>query len=76
MDDAIPVVASADIMVVIGTSLNVYPAAGLINYAQRGIPIFVIDPERPSVYQRNVTFIQEKAGKGVEILKEKLKEQI
>jgi NAD-dependent deacetylase len=76
MDDAIPVVASADIMVVIGTSLNVYPAAGLINYAQRGIPIFVIDPERPSVYQRNVTFIQEKAGRGVEILKEKLKEQI
>jgi NAD-dependent deacetylase len=76
MDDAIPVVAGADILVVIGTSLNVYPAAGLINYAQRGIPIFVIDPERPSVYQRNVTFIQEKAGRGVEILKEKLKEQI
>ena len=38
--------------------------------------IYVIDPERPSVYIRNVTYIQEKAGKGVEILKEKLKEQI
>ena len=72
MDDAIPIVESADILVVIGTSLNVYPAAGLFNYAKRGTPIFVIDPERPSVYIRNVNYIQEKAGRGVEILKEKL----
>lgn len=73
MDDAIPLVESADILVVIGTSLNVYPAAGLVNYAGRETPIFVIDPERPQVYIRHVTYIQEKAGKGVEILKEKLK---
>ena len=73
MDDAIPIVESADILAVIGTSLNVYPAAGLVNYAKRGTSIFVIDPERPSVYIRNVNYIQEKAGKGVEILKEKLK---
>lgn len=73
MDDAIPMVESCDILVVIGTSLNVYPAAGLVNYANKGIPIFVIDPERPQVYIRNVTYIQEKAGKGVEILKEFLK---
>jgi len=72
MDDAIPLVEKADILVVIGTSLNVYPAAGLVNYAKRGTPIFVIDPERPSVYIRNVNYIQEKAGRGVEILKEKL----
>ena len=76
MDDAVPMVESADILVVIGTSLNVYPAAGLVNYTKRGTPIFVIDPERPPVYIRNVTYIQEKAGKGVEILKEKLKELI
>ena len=76
MDDAIPIVESADILVVIGTSLNVYPAAGLVNYAKSGAPIFVIDPERPSVFIRNVTYIQEKAGKGVQILKEKLKELI
>lgn len=76
MDDAIPIVESADILVVIGTSLNVYPAAGLVNYAKRGTPIFVIDPERPSVFIRNVNYIQEKAGKGVEILKEKLKELV
>lgn len=76
MDDAIPIVESADILVVIGTSLNVYPAAGLLNYAKKGTPIFVIDPERPQVYIRNVTYIQEKAGKGVELLKEKLKELV
>lgn len=73
MDEAIPMVESADILVVVGTSLNVYPAAGLVNYAKRGTPIFVIDPERPPMYIRNVTYIQEKAGKGVELLKEKLK---
>lgn len=72
MDDAIPLVESADILVVIGTSLNVYPAAGLVNYTKRETPIFVIDPERPGGYIRNVIYIQEKAGKGVEILKDKL----
>ena len=76
MDDAIPLVEAADILVVIGTSLNVYPAAGLVNYAKRETPIFVIDPERPQVYIRNVNYIQEKAGKGVEILKEKLKSMV
>jgi NAD-dependent deacetylase len=76
MDDAIPIIESADILVVIGTSLNVYPAAGLVNYTRKGTSIYVIDPERPSVFIRNVIYIQEKAGKGIEILKEKLKEQI
>ncbi len=76
MDDAIPMVESADILVVIGTSLNVYPAAGLVNYAKKGTPIFVIDPERPQIYIRNVIYIQEKAGKGVDILTTKLKEMI
>lgn len=70
MEEAIQIVERADILVVIGTSLNVYPAAGLINYTKSGTPLYLIDPERPSVILRNVTFIQEKAGKGVEILKE------
>lgn len=74
MDEAIPLVELADILVVIGTSLNVYPAAGLVHYVRNGTPIFVIDPERPEVYIRNVNYIQEKAGKGVQILKERLKE--
>jgi NAD-dependent deacetylase len=72
MDEAILMVRKADVLVVIGTSLNVYPAAGLINYTKSGTPIYVIDPERPQVYINNVTFLQEKAGKGVELLKELL----
>jgi NAD-dependent deacetylase len=72
MEEAIPIAESADIMVVIGTSLNVYPAAGLVNYVRKGTPIFVVDPERPSAYIRNVRYIQEKAGRGVKLLKEEL----
>lgn len=72
IDEAVEIVRNADILVVIGTSLNVYPAAGLVNYALKQTPIFVIDPESPSVSHRKVEYIQEKAGKGVEILKEKL----
>ncbi len=70
--DAIPLVESADLLVVIGTSLNVYPAAGLVHYVRKGTPIVVIDPHRPDMYIRNVTYIEEKASRGVEILKEKL----
>ena len=74
MEDAIPIVEKADIFVVVGTSLNVYPAAGLLYYAKPGVPVFVIDPERPPVTSKSVIFIEEKAGAGVETLKEKLKE--
>ncbi len=73
MEEAVPLVEKADIFVVVGTSLNVYPAAGLLHYTRDDIPLFVVDPERPPVYMREVTFIEEKAGRGVTILKEKLK---
>lgn len=76
MEEAIPLVEKADILVVIGTSLNVYPAAGLVNYTKTGTPIYLIDPEIPSAYIRNVTYIQEKASKGVELLKERLMKEI
>ncbi len=73
MAEAVPIVESADILVVVGTSLNVYPAAGLIHYAKADVPIFVIDPNRPAVHLKEVTFIEEKAGAGVAILKDQLK---
>lgn len=72
MYEAIPIVQKADILAVIGSSLVVYPAASLVNYIKPGTPVFVIDPNRPDTYIKNVTYIEEKAGKGVEILKEKL----
>jgi len=58
--EAIPMVEQADIFVVIGTSLNVYPAAGLINYAKKDVPIFLIDP-KPVYTPIKVNVIQEKA---------------
>ncbi len=67
INDAIPVVEDADIFVVIGTSLNVYPAAGLLNYVRNGVPIFLIDPNPVTVY-KNVTYIAEKAGAGMQKL--------
>ena len=70
---AIGIIQKADVLVVIGTSLAVYPAAGLVNYVPKGTPVFVIDPNRPEVYLQNVTYIEEKAGKGMEILREELK---
>ena len=71
IEDAISIVQKADIFVVIGTSMNVYPAAGLINYVGRSVPIFLIDPKPVNVFA-NVIVISEKAGKGVAILKDKL----
>ncbi len=72
IENAAAIAREADIFVVAGTSLAVYPAAGLVNYTRPGAPIFVIDPQKPAVYLDNVEYIQEKAGKGVEILKVKL----
>lgn len=69
---AIKIVGSADILVVVGTSLAVYPAASLVNYVKPGTPLFVVDPNRPEVFLENVTYIEEKAVKGLEILKSKL----
>ena len=73
MNEAVTLAAEADIFVVIGSSLNVYPAAGLINYAPPGAAIWVIDPKDVSVpVNRKVEVIMEKASKGVAILAERL----
>lgn len=72
IDNAVLIAQKADIFVVVGTSLAVYPAAGLVNYTRPGIPVFVIDPQKPAVYIDEVEYIQAKAGRGVEILKTKL----
>lgn len=54
----------ADVFIVVGTSMNVYPAAGLIHYVPRDTPCYLIDPKAVSV-SRQVTVIQEKATTGV-----------
>ena len=58
--------AEADIFVIIGTSLNVYPAAGLVRYTRPGTPIFLIDPEEvPSGGISNLTHIRKGASEGM-----------
>ena len=70
MDIAIEKVMQADIFIIIGTSLNVYPAASLINYASRAERIVLVDPE-PLSYP-NIEIISEKANKAVPELVEEL----
>lgn len=54
----------ADYFVVIGTSMNVYPAAGLIYYVPRTSPCWLVDPKAVPI-SRQITIVQEKAGTGV-----------
>jgi NAD-dependent deacetylase len=73
MEEAAGLAAEADLFVVIGSSLNVYPAAGLVHYAPRNAPVWLIDPKEVEVPgYRRVEVIREKAGRGVEILTERL----
>lgn len=65
----------ADIFVIIGTSLNVYPAAGLVRYTRPGTPVYLIDPNPVSVSPSlNVHIIREPASSGVETLRTLLSE--
>ena len=68
IDPAIRMVESCDIFVVIGTSLNVYPAAGLLNYVRRGQPIYLIDPKEVKAYRNDIHFIRKGASEGVKEL--------
>ncbi|MGL6179427.1 MAG: SIR2 family NAD-dependent protein deacylase [Tannerellaceae bacterium] len=68
IDPAIKWAEEADIFVVIGTSLNVYPAAGLLSYVKKGKPIFLIDPNEVRTNRNDITFIQKSASEGVEEL--------
>mgnify|MGYP003462202093 FL=1 len=65
-------VEDADIFVVIGTSLNVYPAASLLYYTQPGTPTFLIDPNAVSTEARNITYIRKGASEGMKELAEML----
>ncbi len=62
--------STADIYLIVGTSLNVYPAAGLVGYTPRMAPVFLVDPNTiPTAHLPNLTFIQEKATTGMEKVK-------
>ena len=74
LETALEITQNADFFAVIGTSLQVYPAAGLIQYAPSGIPVFYIDPNPADVPNKNKNFeiLALKASIGVPLLRERL----
>ena len=73
IEPAIELVEQADIFVIIGTSLNVYPAAGLLNYVAHDVPVYLIDPKPVAVpSDRTIHVIQKGASEGMKELKKML----
>jgi NAD-dependent deacetylase len=72
IEKAIPIVETADIVIIIGTSLGVYPAAGLVNYVTPLSEKIYIDPKGLTENDTNFKVIKEKAGVGVPTLVNKL----
>ena len=64
MYDAVQEAQTADIFIIIGTSLNVYPAAGLVQYVKAGTPIYLIDP-KPVTAKQDVTHLMCGASEGM-----------
>lgn len=66
-DRAAQIAAGADIFVVVGTSLAVYPAASLVRYVRPGVPVYVVDPGHPDVsgIRNQLTFIHKRAAEGM-----------
>lgn len=76
-EPAIKIAATAEVMVVVGTSLAVYPAASLVHYIRPEVPIYLVDPATPnlSLVRNPVTHIQARAAVGVPELVELLRDR-
>ena len=69
MEHAVKLVLQADVFLIVGTSLVVYPAAGLVNYASPGLPKFIVDKRIPyTTGIQNVTVIEKPATEGMKEL--------
>lgn len=77
LDEAIKITQQADYFVVIGTSLQVYPAAGLLHYTNKNVPVFYIDPKPNPIYDlvNPLELIPMNATEGVPFLRQKLLEK-
>ena len=77
LEEAVIIIQQADYVAVIGTSLQVYPAAGLMHYANSSVPVFYIDPRPASItgLQNPLEVIAMNATEGVPLLREKLLKQ-
>lgn len=65
MERAIDLVSRADVLLIVGTSLQVYPAAGLYRYASADTPIYIVDPAPLRLPDRRITHIRKVASEGV-----------
>ncbi|WP_445718016.1 SIR2 family NAD-dependent protein deacylase [Flavobacterium sp.] len=74
IENAIDIVETADILIIIGTSLQVYPAAGLMNYVENHVPVFYIDPKPATIYDlpNELKVLPLTAVEGMKIVKEEL----
>lgn len=77
MDNAIEIASQADLFLVIGTSMQVYPAASVVRYVPSHCEVFVIDPnlENPNSFIRNENYFKASATKGMQTLKQILIEK-
>ena len=73
MDNAIELISQADILIIVGTSLVVYPAAGLVNYAPKSITKYLIDPANfDASVMHNIKQIKKTASEGLKELENQL----
>ena|SRR5690554_989501 len=70
---AAEVVEKADVLIIVGTSMQVYPAAGLLHYAKENTHIYFVDPKPSFVKKNNITVFSERASTGVPKVVELLK---
>ena len=74
IEHAIDVIETADLLLIIGTSLQVYPAAGLMNYINQNVPVYYIDPKPATIYDlpNELKVLPLTAVEGMKIVKEEL----
>lgn len=74
--EAAEIVQKADYLIIVGTSMQVYPAAGLIDYAKQNIPVFYIDPNPGKIPSMNyhIETVPMIASEGMEMVRERLKD--
>ena len=74
LEEAVTLVEKADILVIIGTSLQVYPAAGLMNFAKPSIPVYYIDPKPAQIYDlpNAIKIIAATGSEGMKIVQKDL----
>lgn len=70
--EAAELAGKADVFVIIGTSMNVYPAAGLLDYVKKNVPVYLIDPKDVNTGRYDVFHIKKGASEGVKELRQRL----